>query len=379
MRRRGSVSFVVEVMRRRFPQNGATTGDLDRKSGSRISPIGAGGSSVTPLIERERVSDPTIEAAKIAAKRFFSQPGSPQSARADHWSDPDVRGFVSRVEPARPADVAVQKPAGDLVASPPPQADGQAETPRSGRILQSLIVEDPLDALLRRNAEERSTRRRPRGPRAQSVIPNGTKATVPTDSQHIPAHKTPAKPSTDFTESAVSTDIVEPGRKLRGRTVVTDPNPAVDMPRDKTVRRRKKRATKAPRRAGSLRRTANERAGAKRRAQKRAASRSSGKKGVAKRAASKIGAGKVAVAKKTTVRKGGAKGYIGRPPLAKKRSAARRTVTTASGRKLASRKIAKTRRSAAGTTKKTKRSAAGTTKAATRSRQQATRRARRSR
>jgi hypothetical protein len=36
--------------------------------------------SVTPLIERERVSDPTIEAAKIAAKRFFSKPGSPQSA-----------------------------------------------------------------------------------------------------------------------------------------------------------------------------------------------------------------------------------------------------------------------------------------------------------
>ena len=85
MRRRGSVSFVVEVMRRRFPQNGATTSDLDRKSGSRISPIGAGGLSATPLIERERISDPTIEAAKIAAKRFFSKPGFPQSPRADHW------------------------------------------------------------------------------------------------------------------------------------------------------------------------------------------------------------------------------------------------------------------------------------------------------
>jgi hypothetical protein len=376
MRRRGSVSFVVEVMRRRFPQNGATTSDLDRKSGSRISPIGAGGLSVTPLIERERVSDPTIEAAKIAAKRFFSTPGSPQSARADHWSDPSAGGFIPRVEPARPADIAVQKPAGDLVASPPAGPDGQAEKPRSGRILQSLVVEDPIDALLRRQAEERSTRRRPRGPRARSVIPDGTKAAVPTDSRQIPAPKTPAKPSTGFTESAVSTDIAGPGRKLRGRTVVTDPNPAVDMPRDKTVRRRKKKATKAPRRAGSLRRTANERAGAKRRARKRAASRSFGKKGVAKRAAAKKGAGKVAVAKKTTVRKGGAKGSIGRPALAKKRSAARRTVTTASGRKLASRKIAKTKRSA---TKRAKRSAAGTTKTATRARKPATRRARRSR
>ena len=124
MRRRGSVSFVVEVMRRRFPQNGATTSDIDRMSGSRISPIGAGGLSVTPLVAREGGGDPTIEAAKIAAKRFFSKPGSPQSTRADHWSD---GGFIPGVEPARPADVAVQKPAGDLVASPPAQPDGQAE------------------------------------------------------------------------------------------------------------------------------------------------------------------------------------------------------------------------------------------------------------
>jgi hypothetical protein len=156
-----------------------------------------------------RVSDPTIEAAKIAAKRFFREPGSPQPARADHWSDPDARGFIPRVEPARPADVAVQKAAGDLVASPPAQPDGQAEKPRSGRILQSLIVEDPMDALLRRKAEERSIRCQPRGQRVRSVIPNGTKAAVPTDSRRIPAHKTPAKPSTGFTEFAVSTDIVE--------------------------------------------------------------------------------------------------------------------------------------------------------------------------
>jgi hypothetical protein len=44
-----------------------STSDLCRKSGSRISPIGAGGLSLTPLIETERVSDPTIEAAKIGA------------------------------------------------------------------------------------------------------------------------------------------------------------------------------------------------------------------------------------------------------------------------------------------------------------------------
>src|SRR5580692_2905746 len=149
MHRRGSVSFVVEVMRRRFPRNGATTSDLGHKNGSLTSPMGAGRLSVTPLIERERISDPTIEAARIAAKRFFSKRGPPEPACADHWSDPSARGFP-RVEPARPADAAVQRPTGDLVASPPPPPDGQAEKPRSGRILQSLIVEDPIDALLRR-------------------------------------------------------------------------------------------------------------------------------------------------------------------------------------------------------------------------------------
>jgi hypothetical protein len=367
MRRRGSVSFVVEVMRRRFPQSGATTSDLDRKNGSRISPTGGGRLSMTPLIERESVSDLTIEAAKIAAKRFFSTPGPPESARADYWSDPSARGFP-RVESARPADVAEQKPTGDLVASPPPQPDGQAEKPRSGRILQSLIVDDPIDALLRREAEERSTRRGRRGPRARSVILNGSKAAVPTDSHQIPGHRTPSKPSAEFAESPVSTDIVEPARKLRGGTVVTDPNRALDMPRDKTVRRRKRKATKTRGRAGRLPSTMNKRAGAKRRAKKRAASRSF-KKGVSKRAAAKKGASKGAVAKRTIVRKGGAKGSTGRAALPKKRSAARRTLTRASGRKLANRKIAKTKRSAA----------VGTTKTAKRARKPATRRARQSR
>jgi hypothetical protein len=361
MRRSGSVSFVVEGKRRRFPQNGATTSDLDRKSGSPNSAIEAGGLSVTPLIERERGSDPTIEAAKVAAERFFSKPGSSGSARAAHWTDPSARSFIPRVEPARPANIAVQRPADDPVASPPPQQDGQTEKPRSGRILQSLIAEDPIDALLRRKAQE--TGRRPRGPRVRSIIPD--EAAVPTGSRQIPAHKMPTKPSTGSTESAVWVDIVEPGRKLRGPTVVTDPNPAVGKPRDKTVRRRKKKARKAPRRTGSLRRTANERAGAKRRAQKRGLAEASVRRASLKRAAAKKGDGKAAVAKRTT---GGSKGSIGRPGLARKRSTAKRTVTTTSARKLASRRNAKT-----------KRSAAGTTKTATRARKPARRRARRSR
>jgi len=342
MRRGGSMSFVVEVKRRRFPQQSATTSDLDRGSAPRISPIGVGTPSVAPLIERKSYSDPTVEAAKIAAERFFSQPGSSHSARADGWSDPAAPGLISRVEPARAADVAVQKPAADLVASPPAQPAAQAEKPRSGRVLQSLIVEDPIDALLRRKEGEQSTGRRPRGPRVRSVIADGTRAAVPTGRRQSPAHKMSAKPSTSFTELPVSNDIVEPGRKLRGRTVVTDPNPAVGT-RGKTV---KKKAAKAPRRTGSPHRTANEEAGAKQREQKRADTRRFDKKGIAKSAAAKKGADKATVAKKMTGRKGGATGSLGRPTLAKKRSATRRTATG-----LATRKIGKTKRSAAGRAK----------------------------
>jgi hypothetical protein len=299
-----------------------------------------GASSVAPLIEGRRGSDPTIEAAKIAANSFFSKPGSSQPVQADYWSHPTARGFISRVEPARATDVAVQKPASDLVASAPAQPAAQAEKPRSGRILQCLVVEDPIDALLRRKEEEQSARQRPRGPRVRSVIPDGTKAAVPTGTQQGPAHKMSAKPSTSFTESPVSTDLVEPGRKLGGRTTVTDPNPGVSTTRGKTV---KKKAAKTPRRSGSPHRTANEEAGAKQRAHKRADTRGFDKKGIAKRAAAKKGPDKAAGAKKMTVRKGGAKGSLDRPSLAKKRSAARRTAT-----KLATRKIGKTKRSAAG-------------------------------
>jgi hypothetical protein len=339
MRRGGSVSFVVEVKRRRFPRQRATTSDLDRGSASRISPIAVGASSVAPLIEGKRGSDPTIEAAKIAAKRFFSKPSSSHSVRADNWSDPTAPGFISRLEPARAAHVAVQKAAADLIASPPAQPAAHAEKPRSGRVLQSLIVEDPIDVLLRRKEEEQSTRQRPRGPRIRSVVPDGTKAAFPTSSQKSPAHKQSAKPSTGFTESPVSTDIVEPGRKLRGRTVVTDPNPAVGTPPGKTVKKKEK----VPRPTGGLHRTANEDAAAKRRAH----TKRFDNKGIAtKRAVAKIGADKAAVAKKMTVRKGGAKGSLGTPTLAKKRSAARRSAT-----KLATRKIGKTKRSAAGTAK----------------------------
>jgi hypothetical protein len=341
MRRGGSVSFVVEVKRRRFPQQSATTRDLDRGSASPKSPIAVGASSVAPLIERKRGSDPTIEAAKIAAKRFFTKPSSSHSVRADNWSNPTAPRFISRLEPARAADVAVQKAAGDLIASPPAPA-AQAEKPRSGRVLQSLIVEDPIDVLLRRKEEEQSTRRRPRGPRTRSVILDGTKAAFSTGGQESPAHKMSAKPSTGISEPHVSTDIVEPGRKLRGRTVVTDPNPAVGTPPGKTV----KKKAKAPRRTGGPHRTANEEVGAKQRAQKRAHTRRFDKKGIAKRAVAKKGADKAAVAKKMTVRKGGAKGSLGRPSLAKKRLAARPIAT-----KLATRKIGKPKRSAAGTAK----------------------------
>jgi hypothetical protein len=354
MRRRGSGSFIVEVKKRRFPQNIAAISGPDRKSVSAQAPTGASGFPATPFVERESISNPAVEAAKMAATRFFSGPGSARSAGVTHRGDPVAHGVVHRVVPARPADVPEQKPAALSVASAPP-LDG----PRSGRVLQSLIVaEDPIEALLRREAEEKSARRR-RGRRAR-VVAVATEAALPGSSPRIPTRETAA--GTSPAAALASTDRVAPSRKVRGRTAATEHKTDGDTPAGKPVRRRTK-ATKAPRRAGSLRRTAS--AGAAHRAAKRAAIRSLGKKGVAKRAAARREARKTAALRKTSVRKGALKRSIGRPAVSKKRIAARRPA--APGRIVTHRTTAKTKRSAAGP------------KPATRGPKPATRRARGSR
>jgi hypothetical protein len=334
MRRRGSGSFVVEFRKRRFPQDVAATRAPDRRLGSPQAPAGTFGFSAAPRVETDGISNPAIEAAKIAATRFFSSPGSARSAGPTHRGDPAASGFVPRVVPPRPADAPQQ----ELAATPPASAPPPV-APRIGRILQSLIVaEDPIEALLRREAEEKSARRR-RGPRARDVGADGTGAALPVSGKRIPARQT----ATDKhpAEAPSATDRVAPGRKVRGRAAAPGRTGAGATSTGRPVRHRKK-ATRAPRRAAAPRRIA--RAGATRRAAKRAAISSLGKTGVAKRAAARRQARRAALAK-TALRKG-AKRPV-RPAVSAKRAAAGRGA--APGRKIAGRAAAKTKRSAAGT------------------------------
>jgi len=345
MRRRGSVSFVVEVKKRRFPQKIAAPGDLGRTGASPAAPAGATKFVATPFARSESISDPTIEAAKTAARQFFSSPGSPRSLGVAHWSDPGARGFVTVAAPARPAEVPVQTPSADPVAAAPTQPNG-ADRHRPGRILQSLIVtEDPIDALLRREAEERSARRRSRAPRARGTVQAGTEAAMPSLSRTNPANQMAVTPDAGLAAAIVSTDVAAPVRKARRRTTATEDKTAVATPTDRPVRRRKTKATKAPRRPRSLGRVA-----------KPTVSRRLGTPGVAKRAAARKAAkkniGRTAVVHKTTSRKRAAKAPMGRPAATKKRATTRRAVRSQSGRKVTSRKIATTNRSAA-VTKKT--------------------------
>lgn len=328
MRRRGSGSFVVEVRKRRLPLNvAATSGPAPQ------APAGTRGFSAASPVEKEDISNPAVEAAKMAATRFFSSPGYARSAGATHRGDPAGNGFVPRVVPPGPSHVPEQT----LAAAPPASAPPPVE-PRSGRILQSLIVaEDPIEALLRREAEEKSARRR-RGPRPRDVGAERTEAVLPGSGRQIAVRETATgkRPS----EALNATDRVAPGRKVRGRAAAPGQTGAGDAPKERPVRRRNK-ATEAPRRAAGPRRVA--RASATRRAAKRAAIRSLGKTGVAKRAAARRQARRAALAK-TTVRKGAAKRPVGRPAVSGKRAGR----AAAPGRKIASRAAAKTGRSAAG-------------------------------
>ena len=141
--------------------------------------------------------------------------------------------------------------------------------------------ENPIDALLRRDKPEELDQ--PAASRVarerEASSPTGRRPRSQSTVDESPRIRRPQNPARVLRES-----IVFDGHR-RARPQVARPNgrdrtqSRRGYARDKTVQRGKKKATKAPIRAGrSQRRSANERASAKRRAQKRAASRSFGKR-----------------------------------------------------------------------------------------------------
>jgi len=162
MQRRGTMSFVIEVKKskRRFPLAGASTIIADQ--------VGAG--SAAPRSADQVANDATVEAAKQIANRLFSKGEATTSSQVPSWQELSAKVFapdVGRARMAAPVEHAPPESPPRLESDP----NSQGTHPRTGRILECLTSEDPIDALLRQEAEERAARRRlPRGPQRRRII-----------------------------------------------------------------------------------------------------------------------------------------------------------------------------------------------------------------
>jgi hypothetical protein len=162
MRSRGTVSFVVEVKRSRrtSPQGLSRAGDRDCDAKARTFAAGSGPFASTLPNRLEPAHNPLLETARSAADRLFSGPKLSAAVLS-------------------PSEAAAHGPSADAIASDPP-AKAPAEPPRVGRILESLICEDPMAGLLRQREEElRSQRRAPRAPRATDIAPRDSSPARP--------------------------------------------------------------------------------------------------------------------------------------------------------------------------------------------------------
>ncbi|MDQ4059769.1 MAG: hypothetical protein M3145_01490 [Pseudomonadota bacterium] len=138
-----------------------------------------------------------IEAAMRAADRVFGGFASSVSAPASNGSAPEIPGFRGHGDPLRPSD-PVREPATEA-PKPDMQANAEAAAePPTVRILPDLQWEDPVEARLRQEAEERAARRHgPRGPRKKAE-PKATRTEPRPAAEQGPARKTARKRKLPF-------------------------------------------------------------------------------------------------------------------------------------------------------------------------------------
>jgi hypothetical protein len=326
MRDRGSVSFVVEVKKRRWasPQGLMCPTGGDGKHETSTTAVAPRSFFVLPS-EPRPISDPTAEAARAAADRLFS--GAPRQTPAT-----DEASTAAAPAPAPPADAPTpssEPPAADVAASAtvsvtPPVA----EQPRTGRILASLIGEDPIAALMRQKTEEEARQRRVRRALRASMAPaSDTPASAADESKPATRVRGKAKVKRDALASSGAT--ATPSGEEAGTTITTDP---------RATRRKARTAKTKGRQHAAAGRTARARTGAKRNARKLTA-----KAGTATKAAAKKAAAKKAVAKRAK-----AKATTAQPKADRKKASARTRAQTKalSSRKTAGRTGAAAKRSA---------------------------------
>ena len=199
MRGRPAKPFTVEVKRskRKLPQAAVTAPDYDGGSDFPADELPRDELPARDINEDLEDRVPAIEAAMRAADRLFGGLASSAPAPASNGSAPEVPGFRRRGDPLRPSD-PVREPAAP--ASEPDtraKAEAAAET-QVVRILPDLQWQDPVEARLRQEAEERAARRHgPRGPR-KTAGPKALRTGSRPASEQGAARKTARKPKLPF-------------------------------------------------------------------------------------------------------------------------------------------------------------------------------------
>lgn len=331
MRDRGSVSFVVEVKKRRWasPQGLMRPTDGDGKRETSTTAVAPRSFFVLPS-EPRPISDPTADAARAAAERLFG--GSPRQTPAT-----DEASTAAAPAPAPPADAPTpssEPPAADVAAAAtvsvtPPAA----EQPRTGRILASLIGEDPIAALMRQKTEEEARQRRAqRALRASMAPASDTPASAADESK--PATRVRGKAKVKRDALASSGAIATPsGEAEAGTTITTDP---------RATRRKARTAKTKGRQHAAAGRTARARTGAKRNARKLTAKASTATKAAAKKAVAKRAKAKATTAQARAGRKASARTRAQTKALSSRKTAGRTgAAAKRSAKAAASRKNAK--------------------------------------
>jgi hypothetical protein len=299
MGRRGSISFVIEVKRsrRRLPLALGTTEDPNGKGEVRFGAIRPSGFAATPFSEGPKGFDPTVEAAKVAADKFFNRIRGPESAPVPAWNDLGARAHAAPRTQAAATPVPV---AAKDAPAPQPPAVNQGTQPRTGRVLESLTSVNPLEALFRRMAEEHAAPpRRPRAPR--SATAGETPAAARPDSKRGSASKSAADPKGLLEAAADTPDPKEPGRsRNKARRQTAKPRLARELGRK--ARRKRKTAAKNRRPVGRPTRAAKALAGPQRGARHRTKASVGKKRGAPKRTQRKVLARKPAPHKRVTTK-----------------------------------------------------------------------------
>jgi hypothetical protein len=320
--------FVIEfkTSRRRFAPGLPKPGLPDTNTS--MTPSASAADALFPVVQNsgDRPSEPSAEAARVAAERIFSK-----SAYSASTVPAGVNGSngAPTIPHARPAPTTVFN-SNDAPSSSEAEERSADAKPRTGRILESLMAKDPMEELLRQKEEELAVRRRG----ARTATERSTGSDEAADDHERRDRIAIEKAAAAFAKSSAVTPVDSTKSKptLRQGQVSVDPSstsadetraPSEPQPKKRRVPERRPRRQKARRPVAS-------RPGVKRRAAKTVTAKSR-----PKRATSRRRVASAVVAKPARVRKAAPKRaskVVARRSAARNAAAKKRSVRKAPAR-----------------------------------------------